>query len=65
MKPLVLNDKLEAQLKARIAELELIHNLGDATYTDTFDLNELKHRLEYAWRVYEGGNQPKRAKKGA
>ncbi len=54
---LILDHAHELYMLARIEELEALHRVGDATYTDTFELNELLIRYAHAWRVFEGGGQ--------
>lgn len=53
-------DVHEFAVKSRIKQLERLINAGDATYTDLFELEELKLRLENAWRVFEGGREKKK-----
>jgi hypothetical protein len=52
---LILDPAHELYILHRIEQLERLHKAGDATYTDTFELNELLIRYSQAWRVHKGG----------
>lgn len=57
--PLILTEAKEAALLTQIQDLESLHAKGDQTYTDTFTLEELRCLYKGAWRVIEGGQEPK------
>lgn len=47
-------------LEARLDELDALHLSGNATYTDTFDRDELRIRYSVAWVIIDGGRCEKK-----
>ncbi len=50
-----LNEAESKSLFTRIEELELLHSVGNATYTDTFEMDELKAIWRESIKVLPGG----------